>query len=88
MGLYNYIFGSKIEEPQEKPVLIPKFKCSCNNKKLFLVSNKTSDAILGIYNDLEKAKNAGQTTSYYNCRITELTINNCSYFNNVVFEDK
>ena len=101
MGLYGYIFGSK-EQPQQdqenekcnekcndKPVIIPNVgKCNCKKQNLYIVTNKTSETILGVYNSLEKAKKDGQKSSYYNCRISQYKLNNCNHLTNVVFEDK
>lgn len=93
MGLINYIFGSQSETSHvnidENPVLIPNIaKCNCKKQKLYIVTNKTSDAILGVYNDLEKAKKDGQKSSYYNCRISQYKLNTCNHLMNVIFEDK
>lgn len=93
MGLINYIFGSKSETPNvnidEKAVLIPNIaKCNCKKQNLYIVTNKTSDTILGVYNNLEKAKKDGQKSSYYNCRIAQYKLNTCNHLTNVIFEDK
>jgi hypothetical protein len=96
MGLYGYIFGSneqkqedKIKENTEKPVLIPNIgKCNCKKQNLYIVTNKTSETILGVYNNLEKAKKDGQKSSYHNCRISQYKLNNCNHLTNVIFEDK
>lgn len=99
MGLYGYIFGStktatatdKKDDLVSKPVVVPNVSMSCKCKKkdsYFVITNKTSEAILGIYDNLEKAKNAGKTNTYHNCRIMHLKLNNINHLNRVVYEDK
>lgn len=93
--MFGYIFGLKEQEQKqeeqikEKCVLIPNIsKCKCKKENLYIVTNKTSETILGVYNSLEKAKRDGQKSSYYNCRISQYKLNNCNHLCNIVFEDK
>ena len=102
MGIYSYFFGKSVKETKETKESVkepeperkievssrPGSKKRLQNLKVFIVANKQSDTILGVYDDLELAKKNGQKTSFFNCRITEFKLNNCGYLNNVVFEDK
>lgn len=95
MGLINYIFGSNQEkidvkdEIKTKPVLITDLnKCKCKKENFYIVTNKASETILGVYNDLEKAKKDGQKLSYHNCSIAQYKLNTCNHLTNVIFENK
>lgn len=79
-----------VSEPKVIPKLLAKLKNSghTSSKAVYIVQNKTSDAILAIYNDIELAKKDGIASTYHNCRILEFKINGkCNYLNKVVYED-
>ena len=93
MGLINYIFGTKQQiidvSNDAKPVLVTNLtKCKCKKECFYIVTNKTSETILGVYNDFNKAKKDGQKSSYNNCRISKYKLNNCNHLTDIIFEDK
>jgi hypothetical protein len=56
---------------------------------VYLVINKATQAPLGVFDTLEKAKKEGQIATYHNCSILKLEINDrCKYLINPIFENK
>jgi hypothetical protein len=94
--MLGFIFGkkeTKIELSENKKEtsnfkIVPQLKCNCSKEKLYVVTSKATDTILGIYNNLEKAKFDGEKSTYHNCRITSFRLNSCSHLNPIVFENK
>lgn len=72
---------------------LPRIKLKKTFKKqrenfMYVVTNKTTSEILGIYNSLELAKQNGQGITYYNCAIYKYKINDLpKYLNNPIYED-
>lgn len=76
-------------ELSSKPVKLVCPKVSKpKNDICYLVVNSSSDAYIGIYDSLEKAKKDGQLSTYHNCRVIEFKINKCDHLNKIVFENK
>lgn len=93
MGLFNYIFGSKLNEITQKKLDINNKPVIINapRKKdtIYIVYNKQSETILGAYDNLFLAKKDGQKATYNNCSILQVKLNGgCSHINKIVFEDK
>lgn len=91
--MFSYLFGSKpVEKVVEiniktKPVRILNPQKLKTNDTIYLVCNKTSEAILAVYNTLDQAIKNGNKTTYNNCRILEFKLNStCDHLNKIVYE--
>lgn len=81
LGLFNYILPKTHKKPVNKEIN--------TLKKVYVVFNKNTNEALGVYDSLEKAKNNGQESTFYNCSIIEFEINKaCKYLNNIIFENE
>lgn len=91
--MFNYLFGSKSAHKQQiiniktKPVKLLNPAKLKSNDIVYLICNKTSEAILGVTNSLDQAIKDGNKATYNNCRIIEFKINNgCDHLNKIVYE--
>jgi len=80
--MLNYFFGTKKSESIDLPPT-PK-----RNIFVYLVVKKGCQTPLGIFDTLDEAKTEGQKTTYHNCAILKMKINDqCRYINNPIFEN-
>ena len=57
-------------------------------KKYIYVVLNNNGVVLGVFDDLEKAKINGQKATYYNCLIYKYVVNDpCTFIANPVFEN-
>ena len=58
-------------------------------KVYYLVLNKNTEAPLGIYSTLDKAKEYGQMATHHSCSVIEFRLDEkCKFLNNPIFENK
>lgn len=91
--MFNYLFGSKPVQKQidinikSKPIKLLNPAKLKSNDTVYLICNKTSEAILGVTNSLDKAIQDGNKTTYNNCRILQFKVNTgCDHLNKIVYE--
>lgn len=102
MFVFDYIYGKSNETVKKsdninqntstsintKPIkiIIPKIKKS---NIVYLITNKGSDAILGVCDSLQEAKTKGISATNNNCIIIELGMNdNCQHLHRTAYESK
>lgn len=79
--MFHFLFKKK--EDEETKFARPSIK-----QEVFLVVHKTTGAMLGVFDTLEKAKEIGRKTTYCTCQIYRFTVNDkCNYLINPVYED-
>lgn len=82
---------SEIPLPPQSPKrqIVKNCTRNCKRKIVYLVIEKGTQNPLGVFDDLEQAKQNGQRITYYNCVIIPFQINDpCKYLFKPTFENK
>ena len=84
---FKYFSGSNPQTVKERKSFVK--PAEPKKPKVYVVAHVTSDTILGVYSDLEKAKEEGNKSTKFNYRVYEFTLDDLPcYYNPPVFEQK
>jgi len=74
-------FYSKEKEKKTKP------EKKIGDHNVYIVLNKNTEAVIGVYSSIEKAKIKGNKATYHSCSIIEFKIDgDCRFLNSPIYE--
>lgn len=83
--MLGFLFGSNDKKQTHSSNFI---HVNSPKKEVFLVLHKNTREPIGIFDNLQNAKESGRKASYHTCVIYKFTLNDqCKYLNSPVYED-
>ncbi len=84
--MFNFLFSSNDKKETHSSNFI---QVNSPKKDVYLVLHKNTHEPIGVFDDLQKAKQSGQKSTYHTCMIYKFILNDeCKYLTSPIYEDK
>lgn len=58
------------------------------HKNFYVIVHNNTQCIIGVFDDLDKAVEAGRKSTYCNCSVYKFNLNEYTFLNNPIYQDK
>ena len=72
----------------QKPKIITDVPIQKKHKNFYVIVHNNTQCIIGVFDDLDKAVKAGRKSTYCNCSVYKFNLNEYTFLNNPIYQDK
>lgn len=91
-NILNYFSKDPIQKPKIIPCLtkaqLPKQKKQIKQKNCYVIVHNNTQCIIGVFDDLDKAVESGRKSTYCNCSVYKFNLNEYTFLNSPIYQDK